>query len=107
MKAEMPPMRSAMSESDSPSTRIQSLRSMGLGSPSGLPRAPAVLPPCRLAEALAVIIVEVLSVLPSAHREAALIRIANRLDGFARVATNTEAGMMLGAISRVLMQLES
>lgn len=107
MKAEMSPMRSAMSASDSPSTRIQSLRSMGLGSPSGLPRAPAVLPPDRLAEALAVIVVEVLGVLPSAHREAALIRIANRLDSFGRTPRGNEAARMLRAVAEALMRMES
>ncbi len=106
MKAEMSPMRSAMSASDRPSTRIQSLRSMGLGSPSGLPRAPVVLPPGRLAEALAVIVVEVLGVLPSVHREAALIRIANRMDGFGRAPGSNEAAALLRAVAGALMRME-
>ncbi|XYD07448.1 hypothetical protein R1A27_20285 [Methylobacterium sp. NMS12] len=66
-----------------------------------------MLPPCRLAEALAVIVVEVLGVLPSAHREAALIRIANRLDGFGRTPRGNEAAALLRAVAEGLMRLES
>jgi hypothetical protein len=73
----------------------------------GLPRAPAVLPPGRLAEALAVIVVEVLGVLPSAHREAALIRIANRLDGFGRAPRCNEAAALLRTVAEALMRMES
>ncbi|WP_345819905.1 hypothetical protein ABC766_27115 [Methylobacterium fujisawaense] len=72
-----------------------------------MPRAPAVLPPDRLAEALAVIVVEVLGVLPSAHQEAALIRIANRLDGFGRAPWGNEVAALLRAVAEALMRLES
>ncbi|WP_426313874.1 hypothetical protein ACN9MF_20385 [Methylobacterium fujisawaense] len=66
-----------------------------------------MLPRCRLAEALAVIVVEVLGVLPSAHREAALIRIANRLDGFGRAPRGNEAAALLRAVAGALMRMES
>lgn len=67
---------------------------------------PAVLPPDRLAEALAVIVVEVLGVLPIDHRDAALIRITNRLDGFGRTPRGHEAARMLRAVAEALMRME-
>ena len=66
-----------------------------------------MLPPDRLAEVLAVVVVEVLGVLPTDHRDAALIRLANRLDGFGRTPRGTEAARMLRAVAEALMRMEA
>ncbi|WP_182179395.1 hypothetical protein [Methylobacterium radiotolerans] len=52
------------------------------------------------------IVVEVLGVLPSVHREAALIRIANRMDGFGRAPGSNEAAALLRAVAGALMRME-
>jgi hypothetical protein len=67
---------------------------------------PAVLPPDRWAEVLAVIVVEVLSAPPIDRRDAALIRITNRLNGFGRTPRGNEAAQMLRAVAEALMRME-
>ncbi|AYO83680.1 hypothetical protein [Methylobacterium brachiatum] len=70
------------------------------------PGVPAVLPPDRLAEVLAVVVQEVVGLLPNVDRDIGLERLANRLDGFGRTAGGGEAAAMLRAVAGSLMRLE-
>ncbi|MEH3118862.1 MAG: hypothetical protein PGN25_15055 [Methylorubrum populi] len=67
--------------------------------------APPDLPPVRLAEALAVMAVDLVGVLPGLDRDAVLERLANRLDAHGRTPGGTEAAALLGAVGRALIRL--
>lgn len=103
---EMSPMRSARPASSISLVRIQSLSSMG-----GLPPAggngeggAAALP--TLGDALAVLCVDLIAVLPAQDRAAARERLANRLYEQARTRRSGPAAALLGAIANALMRLE-
>ncbi|KQQ23711.1 hypothetical protein ASF53_05135 [Methylobacterium sp. Leaf123] len=66
---------------------------------------PGDLPPVRLAEALAILTVDLVGVLPILDRDAVLERLANRLDEHGRSPGGTEAAAILGAVSRALIRL--
>ncbi len=68
--------------------------------------APAELPTQRLAEALAVLMVDLVGAMPLGDRCAVLERLANRLDDRGRVAGGSEAAALLGAVGSALMRLE-
>ncbi|GJD88214.1 hypothetical protein BHAOGJBA_1727 [Methylobacterium hispanicum] len=68
--------------------------------------APAELPTQRLAEALAVLMVDLVGAIPLGDRCAVLERLANRLDDRGRVAGGSEAAVLLGALAVALMRLE-
>ncbi|MFC6388360.1 hypothetical protein ACFQDP_03160 [Methylorubrum zatmanii] len=94
-------MRSAISESDMPSRVIQSLSHMaGSPPPDGAP--PRLKP---LGEALAIMMVDLVAVMPGLDRDEVLERLANRLDGHGRTPGGTESAALLGAIGRALIQL--
>lgn len=98
-------MRSAIAASETPSRHIQSF-SETIGSAlaaSGEP--PADLPPVRLAEALAILTVDLVGVLPGLDRDAVLERLANRLDVHGRRPGGSEAAAMLGAVGRAVIRL--
>jgi hypothetical protein len=78
----------------------------GLLSLQALAEAPAELPPARLAEVLAIVVLEVVGAIDPNSRGAALERVANRLDGHGR-AFGSEAAAMLGAVGMALMRLEA
>lgn len=104
--SEMPPIRSAMSESERPSDRIHAFKVMaGL-----LPTAavtPTELAPGRLAEALAVLMVDIVEVLAVSDRRAARERLANILFEQGLVPGGNEAAVLLGAVGGALMRLET
>ena len=100
-----PPTATAMCVSETPFASIQSLSSMGL-SPTPTTKVPAELAPGRLAEVLAVLVSEIVAVLPVADRGLALERVTNRLDGFGRLTGGSEAAGLLGAVGGVLMRME-
>lgn len=105
MNDEISPMRAAIAASSIPSIRIQSRSSMSSLLPEA-PRAPAVLPPDRLAEALAVMLSDLLAVLPGHKGLATRERLANRLHERGALLGGTEAARLLGAVAGVLMKLE-
>lgn len=105
MNDEISPMRSAMPASSIPSKRIQSRSNIGLPPACGA-RAPDRIGPQRLAEALAVLMVDLVGAVLATEREAALERLANRLDDRARTPGGTEAAALLGAVGAALMRLE-
>ncbi|MCJ2098966.1 hypothetical protein [Methylobacterium sp. E-046] len=69
--------------------------------------APTVLTPARLSEVLAVILQEIVALIPTVDQDPALQRLANRFDRLSRVSGGSEAAGMLGAISGDLMRLET
>ncbi len=69
--------------------------------------APAELSTQRLAEALAVLMVDLVGAMPLGDRCAVLERLANRLDDRGRVAGGSEAAVLLGAVASSLIRLES
>lgn len=102
----MQPMRLDRPASVSPSLDIQSRSVTPLPFPAQAPGAPAVLPTARLAEALAVLVSEMIDLMPGVDRDAARERIANRLDGFGRTPGGSEAAGLLRAVAEVLMRME-
>lgn len=72
-----------------------------------VPRAPAELTPDRLAEALAVLILDLVGSLPLADRSAVLERLANRLDDRGRIGGGSAAAGLLGAVGVALMRMEA
>ncbi len=103
--AETPPMRSAIAASETPSRRIQSFSETIGSALASASAVPADLPSARLAEALAILTVDLVGVLPGLDRDAVLERLANRLDEHGRKAGGTEAAWLLGAVSRALIRL--
>ncbi|WP_156387582.1 hypothetical protein [Methylobacterium sp. Leaf399] len=59
-----------------------------------------------MAEALAVLMVDLIEVVPLDDRPAARERLSNRLDNQARRASGGPAAALLGAIAFALMRLE-
>lgn len=101
---EKSPMRAAMSASEMEALRIQCLReTIGSGSPA----LPAVLPPERLAEVLAILAVDLVEAVGAPDVGFVLERLTNRLDGQGRTAGGSEAAALLGAVGRSLMRLGS
>ncbi|WP_156635491.1 hypothetical protein [Methylobacterium sp. Leaf123] len=103
--ADTPPMRSAIAESVTPSRRIQSFSETIGSALASAGAVPGDLPPVRLAEALAILTVDLVGVLPILDRDAVLERLANRLDEHGRSPGGTEAAAILGAVSRALIRL--
>ena len=99
------PAAAATSASDKPSERIQSASLMS-GFPLVAAPAPAVLTTDRLAEALAIMVSEIMTVLPIGGRGAALERVTNRLDDLGRTPGGNAAAGLLGAVGAALMRLE-
>ncbi|MFY9292713.1 MAG: hypothetical protein WAP03_18765 [Methylorubrum rhodinum] len=58
-----------------------------------------------LGEALAVMVVDLVAVMPGLDRDAVLERLANRLDGHGRAPGGSEAAALLGAVGRALIRL--
>jgi hypothetical protein len=86
---------------------MNSERSIGSAlAPQAAPRAPTELPPNRLAEAMAVILHDLVGALDVRDRSVVLERLANRLDDRGRTAGGTEAAALLGAVGGALMRLE-
>lgn len=102
---ETPPMRSAIAASETPSRRIQSFSETIGSALASAGVAPADLPPVRLAEALAILTVDLVGVLPILDRDAVLERLANRLDEHGRRPGGSDAAAMLGAVGRALIRL--
>lgn len=71
-----------------------------------MPSAPAELPTNRLAEALAVLMLDLVGSLPLTERRGTLERLANRLHDRGCVANGTEAAALLGAVGGALMWME-
>lgn len=104
---ELPPMRSAISVSVSASRRIQSLSSMaGLPSAGGGGECGAAATLPTLGDALAVLCVDLIAVLPAKDRPAVRERLANRLDDQASTPGAGPAAALLGAIANALMRME-
>ncbi|GAA0278533.1 hypothetical protein GCM10008965_52310 [Methylorubrum aminovorans] len=99
--AEISPMRPAISESETPSRVIQSLSHMAVSPPPD-GAAPGLRP---LGEALAILMVDLVGVMPGLDRDAVLERLANRLDGHGRTPGGTNSAMLLGAVGRALIRL--
>jgi hypothetical protein len=59
-----------------------------------------------LAEALAILVVDLVGVLPAGDRTATLERLANKLDDQGRTPGGSEAAALLGAVGHALMRLE-
>ena len=59
-----------------------------------------------LAEVLAILAVDLVSVLPVDDRAGVLERLANRLDGQSRTPGGRETAAMLGRVAEALMRLE-
>ena len=100
------PAAAATSASDRPSERIQSASLMS-GFPLLAAPAPAVLTTDRLAEALAVIVSEMMTILLISDRGAALERVTNRFDDLGRTTGGNAAAGLLGAVGAALMRLEA
>lgn len=98
MNGEISPMRSATSRSDKPSDRIQSLRSIAAPPAETVTRAAAELPADRLADALAVMMLDLVQSLAITDRGCVLERLANRLDDRGRTAGGGEAALLLGRV---------
>lgn len=105
MKGEMSPMRSATSRSVSPSDRIQALSRIGAPPAETVTRAAAELPADRLADALAVLMLDLVHCLPVADRGGVMERLANRLDDRGRTANGAEGARLLGQIGGALMRI--
>lgn len=65
-----------------------------------------MLPPARLADALAVLLVDVLAVLPGHKGLATRERLANRLFDRGVTPGGNEAAVLLGAVGAALMKME-
>lgn len=103
---EIAPIRSAISESDMASRRIQSFRET---MPSGLApmtAAPAVLPPARLSEVFTVLLSDLIAELEVGDNRRVLEGLANRLYRRGRTTNGSAAAIMLGSIATDLMRLE-
>lgn len=59
-----------------------------------------------LGDALAVLVVDVIAVMPMPDRAAARERLANRLDDQSRIPGAGPAAALLGAVANALMRLE-
>ena len=106
VSAETPPIAAAMTSSVTPSQRIQSLSKATLSASLAAPtRAPASFPPDRLAEALAIIVIDMVGALGLNDRDAILEGLANTFDRRGRTRRGTEAAQMLGAVGGALMRL--
>lgn len=105
MKGEMSPMRSATSRSVSPSDRIQALRRIGAPSAETVTRAASELPADRLADALAVMMLDLVQSLPITDRGGVLERLANRLDDRGRIARGGDSALLLSRVAGALMQI--
>lgn len=105
MNREMSPMRSAISRSVRPSSRIQAFSSMAdLSFPADAARRRPDLQ--ALGDALAVLVADVIAVVPMTDRAAARERLANRLDDQSRIPSAGPAAALLGAVANALMRLE-
>jgi hypothetical protein len=58
-----------------------------------------------LGEALAIMMVDLVGVMPGLDRNAVLERLANRLDEHGRTPGGTDTAMLLGAVGRALIRL--
>lgn len=105
VKGEMSPMRSATSRSERPSARIQDLSSIELAPAEPVARAAAELPSDRLADALAVLMLDLVHCLPVADRGGVMERLANRLDDRGRTAGGAEGAMLLGQVGGALIRI--
>lgn len=101
-QADMPPIRSAITESVTEFDRIHSLRSMMESAPKhGAMGVSAE----TLADAMAVFALDLVSVLSADRREEVLERLANRLDDRGRTPNGTDAARLLGQVSASLMRM--
>ncbi|KQP82882.1 hypothetical protein [Methylobacterium sp. Leaf117] len=105
MKGEMSPMRAATSVSDKPSDSIQVFRSMALTPSATVARPATELTTDRIAEALAVMMLDLVAVLDVGDRRSVMERLANRLDDRGRVPNGSDAAMLLGRIGGALMRV--
>ncbi|MDO9428416.1 MAG: hypothetical protein Q7T93_16490 [Methylobacterium sp.] len=77
----------------------------GLSSPAGMEgRGPPLVQ--VLGDALAVLMVDLIAVVPVGDRPAARERLANRLDDQSRIPGAGPAATLLGAVANALMRLE-
>lgn len=112
-KAEIPPIFSAISESERRSVRMKSLSSILDLLPAGEAtsvRADGamtlqVTSIATVADALAVMMVDLVSVLPGEAQRGTLERLANRLDDRGRTPNGSEAARLLGAVSASMLKM--
>jgi len=103
---EMSPICSAKPASSVSVVRIQSLSSMGALPPAGGNERSGSSTRPTLGDALAVLCVDLIAVLPAQDRAAVRERLANRLDEQARTPGSRPAAALLGAIAHALMRME-